>query len=105
MSSLRFIEPAEVVSMVTSPDKKEDTAVVDVRGKDEFSDGHIVNAVNYQSDLWQNPAFVDEVIQENLDKKVVVFHCMMSQQRGPNCARIFSSRLAQLETEKPLPEV
>ena len=105
-AALKYLDPEEVVSLIGDSELKEGTAIVDVRDGDEFSSGHIVGAENLSSDKWQNPAFVDEAIQNNLDKKTVVFHCMLSQKRGPTCARIFSQRLAELNiTDKPLPEV
>lgn len=95
-----------MVSLISSTETNQSTAIVDVRDGDEFGSGHIVGACNLSSDKWQDPAFVDAAIQDNLDKKTVVFHCMLSQKRGPTCARIFSQRLSELNiTDRPLPEV
>lgn len=105
-TTLKYLDPEEVVALVSSTENQGNTTIVDVRDNDEFSSGHIVGASNLSSDKWQDPAFVDAAIQDNIDKKTVVFHCMMSQKRGPTCARIFSDRLSQLNiTDRPLPEV
>lgn len=58
-------------------------AVIDVRGSD-FIGGHIVGCLNIPaSDLdWKTP----ELVRTLKDKDTVVFHCALSQQRGPSAA-------------------
>lgn len=105
-TTLKYLDPEEVVTLLEGSETKQGTAILDVRDGDEFSSGHIAGACNLSSEQWQNQSFVDSAIQDNLDKKTVVFHCMLSQKRGPTCARIFSQRLSELNiTDRPLPEV
>lgn len=58
-------------------------AIIDVRDSD-YIGGHIKGCTNVPSPNldWQLP----EVVRKNKDKEVVVFHCALSQQRGPSAA-------------------
>lgn len=105
-TELRFVDSEEVIPLVVSAEHREQSSIVDVRDADEYAYGHIVGATNLSSDKWNHSSFVDQVVHDNLDKKVVVFHCMLSQKRGPTCARIFSNRLQELNsTDRSVPEV
>ncbi|KAL1653112.1 Cdc25 phosphatase Ibp1 [Didymella pomorum] len=59
------------------------TAVVDVRDSDHIG-GHIAGST------WVPSSTLDyktpELVRELKDKEVVVFHCALSQQRGPSAA-------------------
>lgn len=70
-------------------------AIVDVRDSD-FIGGHIVNAINIPADKF-------ELSLANLEEKIaskpkVVFHCMLSQQRGPTCAASYARALTNKGT-------
>ncbi|OXG21673.1 hypothetical protein C366_01356 [Cryptococcus neoformans Tu401-1] len=64
-----------------------DFVVVDVRDSD-FVGGNIVSALNYPSDRFH--ATVDELVEKLEKVPKVVFHCYLSQARGPKAARIYS---------------
>ncbi|DBA02876.1 TPA: hypothetical protein N0F65_005903 [Lagenidium giganteum] len=66
--------------------------IIDVRD-DDFAGGHIRGAVNLPQRNFEEDDDVDKLVETFKDKPVVVFHCMMSQVRGPFCARRFASRL------------
>ncbi|WVQ78517.1 hypothetical protein IAT38_000603 [Cryptococcus sp. DSM 104549] len=68
-----------------------DFAVVDVRDSD-FVGGNIVSAMNYPSDTFH--AKVDELAEKLKDVPKVVFHCALSQARGPKAARIYAETRA-----------
>src|ERR1700760_3123234 len=63
--------------------KESDLAIVDVRDSD-YIGGHIRSCIHVPSANleWKLP----ELVRQLWDKKVVVFHCALSQQRGPSAA-------------------
>lgn len=65
--------------------------MVDVRGSDEFNNGHVRGAVHHPSELWKDDSFVDQFLSENQKYDRVIFHCQKSQVRGPTCAKIFAA--------------
>ncbi|KAI9896079.1 hypothetical protein N3K66_008979 [Trichothecium roseum] len=58
-------------------------AVIDVRD-DDYIGGHIKGCTNVPSR--QLDAMMPTLVRRLKDKEVVVFHCMLSQQRGPAAA-------------------
>lgn len=62
-------------------------AVVDVRD-DDYEGGHIVGAIHAPSSTFLDR--VDSLVGKELQGyEQVVFHCSLSQQRGPKSARIY----------------
>jgi rhodanese-related sulfurtransferase len=70
---------------VKTKEAKKDYLIVDVRD-DDFRGGNIRGALNSPST--QFLANVDKLVQDTKDTPIVVFHCMLSQQRGPKAARV-----------------
>ena len=70
--------------------------VVDVRD-DDYIGGNIVGAVRRSVNLFEDDDDVDEFVQKVLSYQPVpervIFHCMLSQQRGPFSARRFLARI------------
>ena len=64
-----------------------DYIVIDVRD-DDYRGGNIKGARNSPSALFH--ANVDELVKSTKDVPTVVFHCMLSQQRGPKAAQVKS---------------
>jgi rhodanese-related sulfurtransferase len=62
---------------------------VDVRD-DDFRGGNIRGAQNSPSSTFHTD--VDKLVQETKETPIIVFHCMLSQQRGPKAARVRISR-------------
>ncbi|KAK3318194.1 hypothetical protein B0H66DRAFT_477034 [Apodospora peruviana] len=58
-------------------------AIVDVRD-DDYIGGHIKGALNFPSRTLD--AMLPTLIRQLQDKQTVVFHCALSQQRGPGAA-------------------
>ncbi|KAK6903199.1 hypothetical protein I203_108463 [Kwoniella mangroviensis CBS 8507] len=77
---------AEIIKSKPASALKE-FAVVDVRDSD-FVGGNIVSALNYPSDTFH--ATVDELVQKLETVPKVIFHCALSQARGPKAARIYA---------------
>ncbi|KAG5177681.1 Rhodanese-like domain-containing protein [Tribonema minus] len=100
------IRPAELKTLLQQ--EAHNVQVVDVRDTD-FSGGHIKGALNRPVDLFEDIDDVDQFIKTlaSQGKQKVVFHCMLSQVRGPMCAQRFLSRapvVAESEGTSP-PEV
>lgn len=64
-------------------------AVVDVRDSDRFG-GHIRNSINAPSTSFTKD--LDKLSDQLREEEVVVFHCQLSQQRGPHCAKIYAKQ-------------
>lgn len=61
-------------------------AVIDVRD-DDRAGGHIKSSTHVPAGQFKRE--VGQYVTRLKDKDFVVFHCMMSQVRGPSCARSF----------------
>eukprot|EP01006_Ploeotia_vitrea_P064217 TRINITY_DN87283_c0_g1_i1.p1 TRINITY_DN87283_c0_g1~~TRINITY_DN87283_c0_g1_i1.p1 ORF type:complete len:147 (-),score=43.47 TRINITY_DN87283_c0_g1_i1:45-485(-) len=67
--------------------------VIDCRD-DDYAGGHIDGARNIPA--YKFGSVVSDLVAELKDKDVkVVFHCMQSQIRGPQCAQVFLSELGK----------
>ncbi|KAF5369275.1 hypothetical protein D9758_002615 [Tetrapyrgos nigripes] len=85
--STKYMTSEELAEIIRS-DKvpKKDYLVVDVRD-DDYAGGNIVGAVNLPSrDFLMN---VDNLVKDTKNVPVMVFHCALSQVRGPKAARIY----------------
>ncbi|RDW90959.1 hypothetical protein BP5796_02124 [Coleophoma crateriformis] len=58
-------------------------AIIDVRDDDHIG-GHIRNSQNVPSSTLDYK--IPELVRKLADKEIVVFHCALSQQRGPSAA-------------------
>lgn len=81
-----------------------DYLVVDVRD-DDFAGGNIKGAKNVPSSTIYDA--VDDLVRDTKDIKKLVFHCALSQVRGPKAARIYAETRQNMlqETEPNQPEV
>lgn len=92
-------EPDQFVRIVSTQlaetlrtQKSDRPLIIDVRG-DDFKDGHIASAVNHPEPTFHDDAQVDALVEQYKNEETIVFHCQMSQVRGPFCARRFIARL------------
>lgn len=96
LSSLKFIKPADLANSLTQGATASKTAVIDVRDNDHLG-GHI------KGSQWvpinQLDARMPELLRVNAGKERIVFHCMLSQQRGPKAALAYA-RAKQYQAEK-----
>ncbi|RDL38908.1 Uncharacterized protein BP5553_03248 [Venustampulla echinocandica] len=60
-----------------------DIAIIDVRDDDHIG-GHIKHSIHAPSQSLEGK--IPELVEKLKDKKAVVFHCALSQQRGPSAA-------------------
>ncbi|KAH7927775.1 hypothetical protein BV22DRAFT_1127093 [Leucogyrophana mollusca] len=77
-------ELAKIIKSEKIPNK--DYLVIDVRDED-WVGGNIKGSRNIPSADF--PAIVHELVNETNDIPVVIFHCALSQLRGPKAAKIY----------------
>jgi rhodanese-related sulfurtransferase len=106
ISNLSYIHPTALAAIISDPSKASSTAIIDVRDSDHIG-GHI------KGSIWipvpELDARMPELLRIYKGKEKVVFHCMLSQQRGPQSALKFArakeaheakEKRAQKETDK-----
>eukprot|EP01135_Chromosphaera_perkinsii_P012254 Nk52_evm25s2622 gene=Nk52_evmTU25s2622 len=83
---IKRIQASELATLLRLNPPASDLTVIDVRERD-YAGGHIRGAVNLPAGRF------GDSIEEHLTRfghvKNLVFHCMMSQIRGPSCAKHF----------------
>lgn len=84
----KYINGDDLSRLIKSEKKPhEDYVVVDVRD-DDYVGGNIVNCLNQPSyTLEEN---IHKLVEKTKNVPVVIFHCALSQQRGPKAARIYA---------------
>lgn len=85
---MKYVSNTELAQMIKDPKLTpgKDFIVIDVRDEDRAG-GHIIGSVNKPSaEFLMN---VDELVKDTKDVPLVIFHCALSQMRGPKAARIF----------------
>eukprot|EP00013_Stygamoeba_regulata_P026631 CAMPEP_0177647018 /NCGR_PEP_ID=MMETSP0447-20121125/10081_1 /TAXON_ID=0 /ORGANISM="Stygamoeba regulata, Strain BSH-02190019" /LENGTH=134 /DNA_ID=CAMNT_0019149585 /DNA_START=192 /DNA_END=596 /DNA_ORIENTATION=- len=89
--TVNYIEPEVLAARLLGEVASErELVVVDVRD-DDFDERVIRGALHVPSAEF--PERVDEVLSAHSHGKDVVFHCSLSQMRGPSCARFFASEM------------
>ncbi|RWA04813.1 hypothetical protein EKO27_g10285 [Xylaria grammica] len=89
LASLERITAPKLAEMLlaagtaNAPDAASNIAVVDVRDDDHIG-GHIRNSLHFPSRSLD--ATMSTLLRKLADKDTVVFHCALSQQRGPGAA-------------------
>ncbi|OJA17184.1 hypothetical protein AZE42_00210 [Rhizopogon vesiculosus] len=63
-----------------------DYLIVDVRDED-WTGGNIKGSRNYPSQRFLTE--VDDLVKDTKDVSIMIFHCQLSQERGPKAARIY----------------
>jgi rhodanese-related sulfurtransferase len=92
ISTLSFITRESLASLVRS--KSPSLAVIDVRDSD-YIGGHIAGCQNVPVNT--HDYRIPELVRTLKDKDVVVFHCALSQQRGPSSALRYLREKERLE--------
>lgn len=93
VSDLTYIPPTRLASLLktshievandSTDSAKSSVAVIDVRDSDHIG-GHIRSSTWVPSD--QLPIKLPELVRTLADKDMVIFHCALSQVRGPSAA-------------------
>ncbi|RMZ90152.1 hypothetical protein DV736_g2612, partial [Chaetothyriales sp. CBS 134916] len=96
VADLVYLQPSTLASLLSDPDSAAKTTVIDVRDSDHVG-GHI------KGSMWvplpELDARIPELIRLNKAKDRVVFHCMLSQQRGPLAALKYAQTTKTEATE------
>ncbi|KAK0551200.1 Cdc25 phosphatase Ibp1 [Tilletia horrida] len=96
-----YIDAPSLAERVKAGDvSRKELAIVDVRD-DDFVGGSIVGAKNVPSSSFEQR--VDSLVKDLVDVPKVVFHCHLSQQRGPKAARIYSDARKEAIASGALP--
>lgn len=96
LSSLKFIKPAVLAHGLSKLETSQKIAIIDVRDSDHIG-GHIKGSQWIPSN--ELDMRMPELLRQNSDKDRVVFHCMLSQQRGPKAALSYA-RAKQNQEQK-----
>lgn len=81
IASLRYIPRESLAALLKSPSPS--IAIIDVRDND-YIGGHIRGCRNVP--VHTHDHAMPELVRTLADKETVVFHCALSQQRGPKAA-------------------
>ena len=84
-SSLRFLPRESLASLILSSSNQPipKYAIIDVRDADHVG-GHITTSMHFPTPSLD--AQIPTLLRKCADKDIVVFHCALSQQRGPSAA-------------------
>ena len=96
ISDITFLRRDQVASLLSDPQTASEIAIIDVRDSDHVG-GHIrssqwipINTLDYK---------LPELIRTLKAKKKVIFHCALSQQRGPSAALRYARERAKVLTD------
>uniref|UniRef100_A0A5B6ZSP5 arsenate reductase (glutathione/glutaredoxin) n=1 Tax=Davidia involucrata TaxID=16924 RepID=A0A5B6ZSP5_DAVIN len=91
--SISYITGSQLLSLKPRPN----LAIVDVRDDERSYHGHIAGSLHYASDTFYEK--IPNLIQAVRGKDTLVFHCALSQVRGPKCARRFADYLSDIKED------
>ncbi|PIA29105.1 hypothetical protein AQUCO_06200003v1 [Aquilegia coerulea] len=89
--SISYINGSQLLSLKRRPN----IAIVDVRDDERTYDAHIAGSLHYPSSTFSNK--ISDLAQNVKGKDTLVFHCALSQVRGPSCARRFADYLSEMK--------
>ncbi|KAK4046462.1 Cdc25 phosphatase Ibp1 [Microbotryomycetes sp. JL201] len=94
MASISYIDHTELRQLMessSSSDAQQKYCIVDVRDED-FTGGNIKGATNVPSETWTEQS-ADDLVKRLDGVENVIFHCALSQVRGPKAARRYAEAL------------
>ncbi|KAM3262784.1 hypothetical protein ACQJBY_053101 [Aegilops geniculata] len=94
-----YVTAAQLVSMARDPR----VAIIDVRDEERICDAHIAGSHHYASDGFADR--LPEIAEATRAKETLVFHCALSQVRGPSCARMFLDYLSEAKEESAVKSI
>ncbi|WVZ57525.1 hypothetical protein U9M48_007902 [Paspalum notatum var. saurae] len=95
-----YVSAAKLVSMARSNPR---LAIIDVRDEERSLQAHIPGSHHFASGSFQ--ARMPELARAAAAKDTLVFHCALSQVRGPKCARMFSDYLSEAKDDSAIKNV
>ena len=93
---LKRMSHEQLSSILLSPDASQ-VAVIDVRGDDHVG-GHIHTSTHVPSTSLDYR--IPQLVRTLADKQMVVFHCALSQERGPRAARRYMDEKRMDQTKR-----
>ncbi|GAA0158812.1 protein phosphatase [Lithospermum erythrorhizon] len=97
--SIRYITGSQLLNVRRHPN----IAIVDVRDDERSYDGHIAGSLHFPSDTFLDN--LPTLLEATKGKDTLVFHCALSQVRGPKCARRFSDYVSEINDEMGIKNV
>ncbi|KAK9126595.1 hypothetical protein Scep_015441 [Stephania cephalantha] len=97
--SVSYITGSKLLSVKHRPN----IAIVDVRDDERNYDAHIAGSLHYASGTFLEK--IPNLIQEVKGKDTLVFHCALSQVRGPSCARKLVKYLGEIKEDSGIENV
>ncbi|ONK71870.1 uncharacterized protein A4U43_C04F13230 [Asparagus officinalis] len=89
--SIAYVSPSQLISI----NRSTRVAIVDVRDDERSYDAHIAGSHHFASDSFSKR--MPELLEAVKGKDTLVFHCALSQVRGPTCARTFANYLSEIK--------
>ncbi|BBH07762.1 Rhodanese/Cell cycle control phosphatase superfamily protein [Prunus dulcis] len=97
--SISYVTGAQLVSLKRRPN----IAIIDVRDDERSYDGHIAGSLHYASGNFYEK--ISNLVQDVKGKDTLVFHCVLSQVRGPSCARKFANYLEEVKEDTGIKDI
>jgi rhodanese-related sulfurtransferase len=97
ISDITRVSPQTLSSLILSENTSSSVAIIDVRDSDHIG-GHIKSSTWVPSN--ELDARIPELIRLHGDKDKIVFHCTLSQQRGPSAALKFARALSDKQQKE-----
>ncbi|KAG2690056.1 hypothetical protein I3843_09G165900 [Carya illinoinensis] len=97
--SISYVTGSQLLSLKRRPNM----AIIDVRDDERSYDGHIAGSLHYASDTFSDK--IPNLIQEVKGKDTLVFHCALSQVRGPTCARKIVNYLEEMKEDSGIKNI
>ncbi|KAG9138700.1 hypothetical protein Leryth_026971 [Lithospermum erythrorhizon] len=97
--SITYITGSQLLNVRRHPN----IAIVDVRDDERSYDGHIAGSLHFPSDTFLDK--LPTLLEATKGKDTLVFHCALSQVRGPKCARRFSDYVSEINDEMGIKNV
>ncbi|XP_075638812.1 dual specificity phosphatase Cdc25 [Castanea sativa] len=91
--SISYLTGSQLLSIKRRPN----IAIIDVRDDERSYDGHIAGSLHFASDTFSDK--ISNLVQQVKGKDTLVFHCALSQVRGPTCARRLVNYLEEMKED------
>ncbi|KAL6905289.1 hypothetical protein ACP4OV_002890 [Aristida adscensionis] len=92
--SVSYVSAAKLLSMARGNPR---LAIIDVRDDERSSQAHIPGSHHFPSRGFA--ARMPELATTAAGRDTLVFHCALSQVRGPSCARMFADYLSETKED------
>ncbi|XP_030452384.1 dual specificity phosphatase Cdc25 [Syzygium oleosum] len=97
--SISYVTGAQLLSLRRRPN----IAIVDVRDEERSYDGHIPGSLHYASGSFSDK--IADLVRDVEGKDTLVFHCALSQVRGPTCARTLANYLKEIKEDGGIKDI